>query len=350
MQRPRLIDFRTSRFPKELGICNGDIVSCAEYLNSAIPRLLNAREVGETGWWGTWVKTVFNVAQTDSQITLPRGLCRLINVDVCKHPVAVQNEFYEFIEFGIGEQTRANNCNSCDCNVIQTFDRGVKPTFTDLTPPNKIIRVFPSNVADADKRILVQGKNSNAVTIRTLDGGVYVEGVFLDLIGPFQDTPLQVDEITGFQKDITAGPVSIYEVDATTGAQVLLLVMEPGEQVAAYRRYFLSHLPKDCCNGNAVTPGIVQVQAMAKVEFIPVSVDTDYLSLPNLEAVGEECKAVRYESMDDANAKQQAALHHRNAIRLLQGQLVNYLGTQKPAIQFAPFGSARLRNYGLEMI
>jgi len=81
---------------------------------------------------------------------------------------------------------------------------------------------------------------------------------------------------------------------------------------------------------------------MAKLALIPVEVDTDYLVIQNIAALKEECQSVRFGEMDDKSSAGQAALRHNKAINLLNGELVHHLGKEQPAVNFAPFGTARL--------
>ena len=81
---------------------------------------------------------------------------------------------------------------------------------------------------------------------------------------------------------------------------------------------------------------------MAKLALIPVAVDPDYLLIQNLAALKEECQAVRFGEMDEPSAVAQAAIRHKKAINLLNGELVHHLGKERPAINFSPFGTARL--------
>lgn len=343
MNRNRLIDFRLSRGPTSIGLCQSDILGCAQLVNAATQRLLLARETGDTGWWGTWAKMVFNVDKTDPFITLPREVARLINVDICRSPVFVQNEFYEFLQFGIGLQDPRppfGQCRNNHCVIPEAFDRGSFPSFTDLQE-GSMLRVYLTDTNDIGKRVLVQGTDTSDNPIISLDGTDNVLGVFLDLTTPFTDSPT-LNSLTGIQKDTTSGPVRFYQVDPDTSEETLILTMEPSEQVASYRRYFLAGLPKNCCHPlNDTTKA--QVTAMAKLEFVPVLVDTDYLLIGNIEALICECESIRYSAMDSPGAKQMAQERHGQAIRLLQGELVHQLGRERPAINFAPFGSAHLR-------
>jgi hypothetical protein len=89
-------------------------------------------------------------------------------------------------------------------------------------------------------------------------------------------------------------------------------------------------------------PNTVTVTCLAKLEKIPVFADPDYTLLQNIEAITEEAQAVRYDGMDLPNKSILVGQHHTSAIRLLNGELTHYLGLNEPAINFAPFGSARL--------
>ncbi len=343
MQIKRMLDVRQSNVPQAIGFCAQDSNKLIAIVNEAQERLVYAG--GESGWWGSWQKMVFNVdSATDPFITLPRTVARLTDIDYCRTPIRIQNEFYEFLEAGIGLQAQRNSVgNNCSthCTVPESYDRGLFPTFVDFTP-GKIIRVYITDGLDISRRILIQGTDTNDMKIYSLDGLVQVSGIWLDLTSPFVDMPLTMNTLTGIQKDVTIGAVQIYEVDAVTGDQTLISTMEPGERVAGYRRYFLHGLPRNCCD-SSVGATTVQVTAMAKLAFIPVVADSDYLIIQNIPALKEECQATRFAEMDDSTSASQSVLCHQRAMRLLNGELIHHLGKQRPAINFAPFGNAHLR-------
>lgn len=335
MQLLRLKDVRQSRIPEAIGCCASDAGKLIEIVNEAQERLVFAG--GETGWWGSWQKMVFTVAGlTDPYITAPRNIARLINMDVCRHPVRIQNEFYEFLEAGKGLQP------GCVCQDLETYDRGLFPTFSDLVPGNKRLRFYISDAADIGRRALVQGTDGNGTKIYSLDGVDQVSGIYVSFNQPFVETPFDINTLTGLQKDYTVGQVRVFEVDTVTGVSRLILTMEPGEEVAGYRRYFLNGLPRNCCGSTDPAAVTTQVTVLAKLALMPVIVDPDYLVIQNLTALKEECQAVRFGEMDDSGSAGQAALHHRNAIRLLNGELIHHLGKDRPAVNFAPFGTAKL--------
>lgn len=351
MQRLRLFDLRQqpSRLPSLLGKCVGDLKDIAAYVNSAQYRLLYAEEAGEEGWWGSWAEIAFNVSRSQPYVTLPREIARLEAVTVCDKVIPVFNQFYEYLQFGNGRMPKEVSCRN-DWWLTETFSRNNAVTFRDLTSPPKIVRVYPTNLQDATQRTLLQGVDSNGQTIYSEDGYNLVQGVFLNLEQPFVDAPMQFNRLTGIQKDQTFGQVRYVQVDPTTGEESDMLTMEPSETTASYRRYFLNELPCFCCQSGTTAhtcpPGSPQpiiVKAIAKLDLIPVQVDTDYTLIQNPEAIINECQAVRYSETDEPNKERFMRDHHKAAIRLLNGELAHFIGVDSPAVQFAPFGSARLR-------
>jgi hypothetical protein len=352
MRRIRFYDFKLSQTPNAIGLCASDNYRLAQNANAAEQRLIMAKEASDEGWWGTWAEMAFPVSQTTPYLTLPRNIARLEAVDVCQRNIPIQNQFYEYLQFGNGRMPKFRP--RCSWPVQGVFSRNTVPTFVDLTNPPQLIAVVPSDPADveASRRVLIQGTDSTGNTVTSIDLQFQVQGVFLTLAAPFVVSTIPFNTITGIQKDITVGPVQIFQMDPNTGAQILLLTMEPSEQTAAYRRYFFNRLPFDCCS-QSPTPQTITVTAICKLDPIPVVSDTDYFTLQGdaaIEALNHECKAIRYERMDDMESKNMAKDHHKQAIGLLNGILNHYIGKNEIAVNFAPFGSARLARLNVGMI
>lgn len=350
MQRLRLLDYRLSRGPRLIGACQQDIGRCAEVANSAERRLVLAKEAGEEGWFGTWAEIAFNVSRSAPYLTTPREVARVEALNVCERPVMVQNQFAEYLQYGNGRLPKTFMSQLCNNRIRQAFTRNSVPTFTDLSNPPQFIRIFTTDPADigAQRRILLQGTDNSGNTIYSQDGLVQVTGQWVTFASPYAVAPMQFNSITGIQKDITNGQIQVFQVDPNTGTQTLLLTMEPGETTASYRRYYLDNLPRNCCAGTG-TADTVTITAIAKLDMIPVVVDTDYFIIQNLEALIEECQAVRYSEMDSAQAAQLEAKCHARAIGHLNGELAHYLGKNRPAVSWKPFGSACLERVAIGM-
>lgn len=352
VSRLRLKDMMDGELPQALGICQGDWPRLANVVNRAQRRLMTCREAGDTGWWGSYAEIVFNVSRNAPYITLPRGAARLIAVDACDTPIAIANQFYEYLRFGTGRWPKSS-CNGSTCDSViglGAFRRSVAPTFVDLATSGEFLRAYPQNAADAGMRVLVGCLDVNGIPQKQLDGPMLVNGLFMVLEYPWVNltfqgvvTPLELSAITAIQKDVTLGSVSFYAVSIATGAERLILTMEPSETVAAYQVYYFDSVPQGCCQAAGATDdSLVQMTAMVKLDLVPAQVDSDYLLIQSEDAILAEAQSARFSDMDAPQAKTQAAERHQAAVRYLQGQLVHYEGKEQPAVSFAPFGSARL--------
>ncbi|MGP1665463.1 MAG: hypothetical protein ACTS5I_06035, partial [Rhodanobacter sp.] len=312
----------------------------AEAANTAVQRLIYAREAGDEGWNGSFAEIVFNVSRAEPYVTLPREIARLEVINVCNHPVPVSNQFAEYLRFGNGRMPKQHR-HCAGAEIREMYSRNNAVTFIEMTAAPQFISAYLTDAQDVGKRILIQGLDADSQVIYSQDNSNQVTGVFLTLNSPSVMTAMTLTALQGIQKDITVGPVRIYQHDPTTGDEILLLTMQPGEMTAQYRRYYLHSLPTNCCQtpGN---PSTVQVTAIAKLEPIPMVVDTDYALLNNLQAIIAECQSVRYDEMDTTSAKQMARERHEYAIGLLNGELAHAQGKDSLAVGFAPFGSARL--------
>lgn len=340
MPRLRLLDARLSELPQKIGFCQGDVASIASAVNRAQERLLTCREVGEQGWYGSWARTVFNVSRANPYITAPREVARIQLADVCQKAIGIQNDFYQFLEWGNGLLP----ATSKPCQYMQMYRLGTVPTFVDIAPSNQSIRVFATDPADYGKRTLIQGLDNQGNIIRSTDGLDPTLGEYLVLNTPFTDFPMEITSVTGIQKDVTVGVVKYYQLDLTSGDLVLILTMEPGETVAEYVRYQIAGLPNNCCHTGI--PGTTQVTCMTQVAFIPAQVDSDWLmfhSPGGMEALIAEAQSTRFDGMDAGEADQKLGFKHHEAVGYLNGQLAYFLGKTRPAAIVKPFGNATLQ-------
>lgn len=342
MQRTRLYDLRNSRLPALLGLCQSDVARIAQYVNAAQRRLLYAKEATDEGFWGTWAEVVFNVSRSAPYITLPREVARIEAINVCEKPVPVQNSFYEYLQFGNGRMPKTwRQCGWGNC-IRQMYSRNNAVTATEMTSAPQYLTAYPTSDQDVGKAVIFQGLDADGNEIYSQTSAAQITGTSVALTQPYAISSMTFTTISGIQKDVTTGPVRIYQHDPNTGDEILLLTMQPSETTASYRRYYLNGLPNNCC-ATPGSPSQVQVTALVKLDLIPVVSDTDYTLLQNLEAITEECQSVRYSEMDTAVAKQMAAERHKQAIGLLNGEVNHFCGKDQVAVGYAPFGSAHLR-------
>lgn len=348
-QRLRFLDLRQSDFPEVLGHCESDVPELARYANRAELNLLNCKEAGDEGWWGTWAEIEFTASRTSPSIILPREVARLEMIDVCGRPVQVNNQLWEYLRFGNGRMRHPSELGRRRCLPTMVYSRNNAVTQVELSPSPQFLSAYITNPADVGKQILFQGQDNTGTTIYSQDVTSQAQGVFVSFAFPFATAPMEFSKITGIQKDVTLGQVQVFQVDPVSGNQVLLLTMEPGEKTAWYRRYHLDPLPWNCCSTPNVDPtqNFVRCTAIAMLEHIPVKEDTDYFLIQEPSALTLEAQSIRMSKNDSPAAQAQAREYHLQAVRLLIGQTSRYLGKDSPAIQFKPFGSATLARAGV---
>lgn len=336
MPRITLADVRQSELPAAIGLCSGDTPQIAAAVNQAQQRLINAG--GPTGWWGGWARLVFTVSTTNPYITLPRYLANLIGLDVCKHAIRINNEFYEILPDGIGMMPQTV-IPACWQGNIAGYERGIYPSMVDM-PGTSILRAFITDPRDVGARMLITGLDANGNQIYFQDTIDNVNGFFLTFVQPFVDSTFTVSLIQAVQKDITYGDVILQAIDPTTLVATTLSRYGPTEQNPAYRRYLITQLPPNCCPQTGGTT--VSVTGIGKLEYVPVYLDTDQLVIGNIPALIDMCRSIRFQGMDVANAISLAEQHRKAAIRELQNELRSHLGEQSPAANVDIFGTAKL--------
>jgi len=119
---------------------------------------------------------LFNVSRSSPYITAPRGVARVMVMDVCQQPVKLQNDLYEYLWAGNGilPKTLCSGTTSSACTPnlqTQGILRGYYPTLVDVpTTEDQYIRAYPTDPLDVGKRILIQAYDTNDVKIYGLNG------------------------------------------------------------------------------------------------------------------------------------------------------------------------------------
>lgn len=315
---------KASRIADVIGMCPTSS-EFKDIVNEAMERLAN-----RGNWKGSYQRVRFCL--DNGCITLPRQIESLIEISQCSDPVPVRNQWYEFVS-DVSGFIPNSDCN-CQRNLI---DRGYYPTFADLKPPNKEIRLYYTNSSDIGKRVLLLGNDQNEIWIRSLEDGVYIDGTWYTLASPFTQTTFAYTALTGIQKEETAGDVLVYEVDTVTSVERLLARMQPTETVAYYHRYYFNGLDSAC-----TTSGTKTVLALAKLRFIPVSQDSDFLYIPNIPAIKDMVRSIYFDEKDTAESQAQAIRFERKAIAELNHQKQTASPKDQITIRSNVYGSAVL--------
>lgn len=321
--RTTLAAIRDTQIPQVLQLCTGDTTGRLQrYLNEAVIRLLPRGQ-----WRGTVPR--YQVCPTSNCITWPRHVESIIGFAICSQPITIRSHWYEFLGYGPGNMRVSDYCPG-----NQLMDRGLAVAFDDICGEDKKIRVYLDNPSDAGKTILLQGYDENRNWVLTDDGNV--NGELITLPSPPNtwvdtDTVWMPGGLVGVQKQLTKGVVRLFELDTVTALQRPLAIYEPDELVPEYRRSVVPGLADSgpCCGSD---PACTQpsVTVLAKLKFIPVRAETDYLMIGNIAALKDMCQSIK--AREDHNQKD-ALLLEASAIQVLEQELSNFHGdgTSDPA-------------------
>lgn len=229
--------------------------------------------------------------------------------------------------------------------------------FDDITVPSKI-RLYVQFNSDIGKVVNIRGIDSNYQPVLTNGGGTVGETMVLQSGYVDSVTTWAPQTFHEVQKVKTVGYVRAYSYDASLPVPPAspgpndtplkaLAVWEPTETLPDYRRSFIPALDVrrgggGCCNDNLVPPADpnspcarTRVTVIAKMKFIPVEVDTDFLPIGNAPALKLAMLAVMLEERRDYDGARIAMngvfdplrrKYFNGAIPLLDEELAAYQG------------------------
>lgn len=332
--RVTLADAKASRLPSQIGACPTD-QRFLDLLNEATERLLYTGK-----WWSTVQKWRF--CATDGCVALPSQFATIEAVAVCGRPIAVRDQFYEFLENGFGirgqnvvSTTTGTTSPCCGgvsgvCGMQEALYRGHYPTFSDIIPTGKKLQLVCDKLTDVGKPVLCLGYDDNNNWIRTVQNGVVSDGeVVLLAQSPGTISVNNFSSVTDLQPPANLdGQWWLYENTVSTGAQRLIGQYQYFDVRPSFARYFFPSIVPQVSTTTGACSQIL-VEALVKLEFVPVKRDTDYLIIGNLPALKEMMMALsKAEDEPDALRKVQIVSAGMTvAKQILDQQLDHYLGS-----------------------
>lgn len=323
--RTTLAEIRDTLIPQVLQLCSTDTSGVLQrYLNEAMVRLLPRGQ-----WRGTVVR--YRFCPTANCITWPRQIESILAFAICNWPGEIRSHWYEYLGNGPGQ------IDASWCSGGKLLDRGLAVAFDDICGEDKKIRVYLDNPSDAGKTILLQGYDENRNWVLTDDGAGGIHNGELVTLQAMPTTYVDTDTVwmpgglVGVQKQLTKGAVRLYELDTTTALQRPLAIYEPDELTPEYRRSVVPGLSSSspCCGADAACTQPT-VTVLAKLKFVPVRAETDYLLISNIAALKDMCQAIKKR---ENNLVTEAMLYEASAVAVLEQELSNFHGdgTQDPA-------------------
>lgn len=270
----------------------------------------------------------------DGCITLPRHIETVLSYTLDDRPGFVRNEWFEFLPGGPG---LIDPDQGWSLNLIHT-DWVV--AFESIIGTDKKIEVVSDETESGTPQILLQGWDENNEWIRTLSGGSWIDGELVDITTSKVKTQNKFTSLTGVQKPETNGTIHLYEFDTSDSSRRVIAVYEPDERNPEYRRIKIPGLEAgtDCEANNKV---VIQ----AKLRYMPVSKDRDWLLIGNEPALKDMVQSIRFA---ENNLLDQSVAYEQRAIRELEKEMQSIQGdgTVQPP-RFAPasiYGGGGIEN------
>lgn len=328
MPRTTLLDAKNEGLPSAIGACPGDARFLLR-LNTAQRRLLKRGK-----YWGTFSR--YRLCVTEGCVSLPPQIAALESVAVCGRPLRLHDQWFEFLENGLGiQQVQSSGIGGCCGAGSGCIDdakyRGRYPTFADVTGVDKKLLLICDLNADVGVDVLVMGYDENNNWIRTVQGGVMSDGKIITLAQSPGTVSINniFSIITDIQLPVRDGQCWLYSLappyDPGTSDKVMLGNYQYFETRPSYARYYiggiLSGSNGDGCN-------LTTVDVMAKHDFIPAVKDNDYLVIGNLDALEFMIQALeKYRNAVSQTQVGEAVAFEKLAEHELDKELDHYRGS-----------------------
>ncbi len=326
------------------GTCsNSDLFR--SYLNKSVRMLMN-----RGNFWGTVQK--IRVCVYNNCITWPRYVATPLAVNIANHWTPVYNNWWGFMplnyrsDFGHGGFGFSNGC--CTGNLAVEND-GVTPVFNQVKCGQaNYIRVYPSVQADIGKTTTIFGVDSNGQTIRTkVNSTTWQDGVTLTLALPFVSTPMQVQEVTRIHKEVTQGVVRYYQYDSNNDVLLDLVSYDPYETDPMYRHSKIANFRSLQSCSQRPCNGLVQIDALVKLEFVEVKTDSDLVLIENLDALEDAIQGIKKKQQGDTEG---GLLLMNSAVHELNLELRNRFPLDQTPVEVLSFGTSLPARHGIGMI
>jgi len=267
----RFSDLILKRLPNDLKVCDDD-PRVMQWVNEAMQRLII-----EGSYWGLVAR--YRCSATSGLLAWPRSVASILAISLCDSPVTMRDIWFEFMESGIGLRSTENS------SLVFT-PREPSPFYNPITGYKKL-KVYCDLAADVGKTVTFLGHDENLQWIRTTQGATVADGevVAASLAGTVSTKTYA--GVKWVRKEETTGPIRVYEYDSTTLAQDILAVYEYDETDPLYKISYISDLDTSASTDDPQT-----VEVLAKLDYVPIKKDDDYLLITCYPAIKDMAMAI----------------------------------------------------------
>lgn len=339
---PEFITFgelKNSTVPDVAGVC-ASTDQFKQYVNQAVRMLMR-----RGGWAGT-VARMHTCIRGDCAVW-PREVETVLAISSCGRNFPVRDYWYSFLPIQksdfFGGPFFFNN-GTFQGNVLMESD-ATTPVFNPIHPqlPN-YVRAYCYHQKDLGKTITLFGEDENGQPLTSTDSNnIPRDGYVLTLGNPWVQTPMKVRRIFRVLKDCTVAPVRLYQFDAANNLQLDLAVYQPTETSPSYIHTRLRGqapvIGNVCGQTTPVCDRKASLDALVKLQFIPVCNDYDLVLIQNLDAIQDMILSIRMKGEGNKAASEEYEL---SAFKELQYQQRDRFPIEQFTCSFNPYGTARL--------
>jgi hypothetical protein len=272
------------------GVC-GDVGAFTQQVNAATRQLMK-----RGCWLGMEVPMQFCIE--GPCVTLPRHVGAVVAIRACGHRVPVKNNWYAIV---------GPSCNSGAEAVAE--EAGRAPTYNDVSAGGRRIAYHVVKRPDVGKKITIFGFDSNGQPLQERDEeGNWRNGVSITAVAAGGDTNLpamtsvKVGRITNIVREPTQGMSYLYEYDDSTSQMRDLAAYEPSETNPMYRRMRIRNLSAVPSWTDEYGRTMRAVTCMVRLQYVPVSGDSDFLLIDDFDALRYAIQALRKDEAGEADA------------------------------------------------
>lgn len=192
-------------------------------------------------------------------------------------------------------------CNFPWASEVTVRDENNAPCYNEITgTTGKYVRYHIVKAQDVGKTITIYGFQYGGQPLQELDSdGNWRMGLTITAASPYAQTTVLITKITSVTREATQGMSYLYEVNPTSGDLIDLAKYEPNETNPSYRRHLIQNVGSVPYYTDANDRRIQTVDALIKLNFIPLVNDNDFLILDDLDALKLGFQAVAASEAND---------------------------------------------------
>ncbi len=296
----QLSDVKASSIRNIAGVCV-DSPEFVQTLNEITRKIMR-----RGGFWGTEV--LLKLCLQGCRVVWPRMVGTVLGLRFCRSGAATLYNNHWSIWGYRGCSWWNGGWRGGD---VVVRDDGTRPCYNEITGnTGQFVTARIVHIADVGKKIRIFGTQFGNQPIEEKDStGAWVPGLTLTLTQAGVTTSMLITKITSVTKELTEGRVFLYQQDPSTSALYDLAVYEYNETNPAYRCSVIQNFgaTQYFTDSNGIRKR--SVEALVKLEFVPVRTDDDFVLIDNIEALKYAFQSFRLsEAGDDAGAEIKFAL------------------------------------------